>query len=46
VELQIEIEKMLEGFSRDLADGTLANVGEYCVQEFTGECCPNPCETI
>jgi len=35
MELEIEIEQVLESFTRDLAYGTLTDVGEHCIQKFT-----------
>jgi hypothetical protein len=35
MELEIQVEQVLKGFARDLAYGTLTDVGEHCIQEFT-----------
>lgn len=34
MELEIEVEQVLKGFARDLAYGTLTDVGEHCIQQF------------
>ena len=34
MELEIEVEELLKGFTRDLAYGTLTDVGEHGVQKF------------
>lgn len=35
MELEVEVEQVLESFARDFTYGTLADVGEYCIQQFT-----------
>lgn len=35
MELEVEVKQVLKGFARDLAYGTLPDVGEHCIQQFT-----------
>lgn len=46
MELEIEIEQVLESFTRDLAYGTLTDVGEHCIQKFTEYGRPDACGPV
>ena len=34
MELEVEVEQVAKSFARDLAYGTLTDVGEHCIQKF------------
>lgn len=46
MESKLEVEKVFESLACDFANGTLADVGEDSVEEFTGECCADTCGAI
>lgn len=41
MELEVEVEQVLKSLARDLAYGTLTDVGEHCIQQFTEYGCPD-----